>query len=108
MININFIGNRINQLRKQSNLTMKEFAELTGCSAGYISDIEHSKNIPSIPKLMKICGSLNLSLSDFFNSESSSHPLTPELKELLESAKDLSPSQLEALKVFIDSFNEKR
>ncbi|EPS50184.1 DNA-binding protein [Clostridium botulinum A1 str. CFSAN002368] len=65
MININFIGNRIYQLRKQSNLTMKEFAELTGCSAGYISDIEHSKNIPSIPKLIEICGSLNLSLSDF-------------------------------------------
>ncbi|AJD26305.1 helix-turn-helix transcriptional regulator [Clostridium botulinum] len=101
MININFIGNRIYQLRKQSNLTMKEFAELTGCSAGYISDIEHSKNIPSIPKLIEICGSLNLSLSDFFNTESSSQPLTPELKELLDHAKNLTPEQLEQLTKFI-------
>lgn len=101
MININFIGTRINQLRKQANLTMKEFAELTSCSAGYISDIEHSKSIPSIPKLIEICKALNLTLSDFFNVESQSQPLTPDLKNLLNHAKDLTPNQLEQLTKFI-------
>lgn len=101
MININFVGSRINKLRKLSNLTMKEFAELTGCSAGYISDIEHSKNIPSISKLIEICKALNITLSDFFDEGSDPVVLIPELKELINNAKELTPEQLEKLNEFI-------
>ncbi|AWZ48304.1 helix-turn-helix domain-containing protein [Hathewaya limosa] len=101
MNDLNFIGNRISKLRKKLNLTMRQFSELTGCSQGYISDIEHSKNIPSIPKLIEICQVLNITLSEFFNDGTEPLALTPELKELVNQARNLNPEQLKSLSNFI-------
>ncbi|QEK12627.1 helix-turn-helix transcriptional regulator [Crassaminicella thermophila] len=97
----NFIGNRIRFLRKQMNLTMKQLADKLNSSAGFISDIENNKSMPSIPKLIEICNVLNITLSDFFNESTEPITLTPELKELVRHAKNLTPEQLEQLTKFI-------
>lgn len=105
-MNLSFIGNRINQLRTNSNMTMAQLANTIDSSSGYISDLEKSKRIPSFELLLKICQALNITLSDFFNKNTEQLALTPELKELLESAKDLSSYQLEVLKTVAKSYKE--
>lgn len=107
-MNLSFIGNRINQLRTNSNMTMAQLADVIDSSSGYISDLEKSKRMPSFELLLKICQAFNITLSEFFNDGTEPIALTPELKELLKSARNLSPSQIEALKVLIDNFKEGR
>lgn len=107
-MNLSFIGNRINQLRTNSGMTMAQLADIIDSSSGYISDLEKSKRIPSLDVLFKICQAFNITLSEFFNDDIKPLSLTPELKELLESAKNLSTSQLEALKTVAKSYNEGR
>jgi XRE family transcriptional regulator, regulator of sulfur utilization len=63
-----FIGKTMRSLR--GSRTLKEFAELTGVSLPYISDLERGRTIPSIATLEKIaraCGyrlTLTLSLTE--------------------------------------------
>ena len=56
-----FIGELINQHRKDHGLTMEEFAERAGISKGYVSMLEKNENpktkepiIPSLPTIRKI------------------------------------------------------
>jgi len=54
--------------------------------------------------LFKLCEIFNITISQFFNDDNLDHViLTSELKELLNSAKDLTPEQLELLSKFIQS-----
>ncbi|SHK45656.1 helix-turn-helix domain-containing protein [Tepidibacter formicigenes] len=90
------VGTRIKQLRKRLNITTKELAELCNTSQPVISKLENGNRIADIPTLEKICNAFNITLADFFNDGTSSIPLTEDLKELVESAKDLSPEQIKA------------
>lgn len=103
------IGTRIKSLREQSGISSRQLALISGLAPSYVHDIEHNKSNPTLEKLQAICKALNISLIQFLSdTEPEPIALTPELKELLESAKDLSPSQIEALKVLIDNFKEGR
>ena len=101
MLKNNFIGMRIKELRNSLNLTINQLAELINTSPGYISDIEKGKSLLSIPKLIDICEAFNISLSEFFNVNKETIPLTPELKALVDSAKNLTPEQIQLLTEFI-------
>ncbi|MEN6325762.1 MAG: helix-turn-helix transcriptional regulator [Syntrophomonas sp.] len=101
----NFIGNRIRDLRKIYGKSSNQFAVMIGSSSGYISDMENGKNTPSVDMLVKICSGLGISLSEFFNDDDI--PLSPELFKLLESARKLTPDQLSALQVFLNTITEK-
>lgn len=102
-MNLTFIGTRIKQLRTNVNITMAELGKSVGTSSGYISDLEKSKRIPSFELVLKICEAFNITLSDFFNEGTEPVTLTPEVKELLDSVKNLSPEQLELLSKFFKS-----
>lgn len=102
------IGTRINELRKSSNLTMQQLSELSGISQPVLSKLENGNRTADIPTIEKICRSLNLTLLDFFNIESASEPLSPQLKELLNNVKELSPIQLEALNITAKAFKNRR
>jgi predicted transcriptional regulator len=52
------IGNKIKVLRSNLGLTLKQVAEKAGCSAAYISQIEHDKVSPSIAPLTRIAQAL--------------------------------------------------
>lgn len=95
------VSTRINELRKNSNLTMQQLSELTGISQPVLSKLENGNRIADVPTIEKICQALNLTLLDFFNVESQNEPLNPQLKKLLNNAKSLTPEQLEALSAFI-------
>jgi len=61
------IGKRIKEIRKESNKTISDIAQIAGVTGGLISRIENGRTIPSLPVLLKIINSLDVEVTDFFN-----------------------------------------
>lgn len=97
------IGQRIRELRKSKGLTITALASQIEISREFMSSLENNRYIPTLPTLEKICEAFNITLSDFFNEGTEPVTLTPEVKELLDSVKNLSPEQLELLSKFFKS-----
>ena len=54
------LGDQIRSIRKRQEITLKELAEKTGLSIGYISQIERNLTDPSLSTLRKISGALGV------------------------------------------------
>jgi transcriptional regulator with XRE-family HTH domain len=63
---IRAVGQRVKELRSQRNLTLEEVAERSGCTPGFLSQIERNKAVPSISMLYAIAEALDTRVSDFF------------------------------------------
>jgi transcriptional regulator with XRE-family HTH domain len=63
---IRVIGQRIREFRLQKNLTIEEVAERSGCTPGFLSQIERNKAVPSITLLYAIAEALGTKVADFF------------------------------------------
>ena len=66
---IDHIGEKIQALRKQKNMTITALAKNANISRSLISQIESGYTYPSLQTLEKIVQALDISLSDFFKSE---------------------------------------
>lgn len=109
------IGERFTFIRKQNNISANKLSKALGIDPSTISKIENDSAMPSIQLLQKFCNYFDISLSAFFTPldkpTTAAEPLsiyeidalTPELKELIKSARDLSPEQLIKLTEFIES-----
>lgn len=89
------IGTRIKQLRK-GKMTAKDLAERIGVTREHLSAVENNIKPVSLQTIEKVCEILEYSLEEFFSME-----LTPELKQLLDTAKELTPEQLQPLIDFL-------
>ena len=63
------IGDKIKQLRIQTNLTQEELANRAELSKGFISQVERDLNSPSVSTLVDILECLGTNLKDFFNED---------------------------------------
>lgn len=63
---IAFIGQTMKELRQKRGLTLEEIAEKSGCTPGFISQLENSKAAPSITTLYAIAEALGVKVTDFF------------------------------------------
>ena len=63
---IEAIGQRIKELRSQRNLTLEDLAARSGCTPGFLSQIERNRAVPSIATLDAIAEALDTRVSDFF------------------------------------------
>jgi transcriptional regulator with XRE-family HTH domain len=63
---IRVIGQRIKELRSQRGLTLEEVAEKSGCTPGFLSQLERNKAAPSITTLYSIAEAFGVKVSDFF------------------------------------------
>jgi transcriptional regulator with XRE-family HTH domain len=63
---IGIIGQRIKELRLERRLTLEEVAERSGCSAGFLSQLERNRAAPSISMLYSIARALGVSITYFF------------------------------------------
>lgn len=97
--------NRILQLRDKANLKSTELARLAGIPQPKMSKLENGIKKPDLEIIEAICKALEITLKDFFNEETETDivPLTPELKELVDSAKELNSEQIIKLNDFIQS-----
>lgn len=99
MNDVTFVAKRITELRLSKNISSRKLSLDLGLSNSYITQIENGNKLPSLDNLFKICNYFGISISDFFNSSS----ITPEIRNLLDTIRDLSPEQLELLSKFIQS-----
>jgi transcriptional regulator with XRE-family HTH domain len=60
------LSHRIEDLRKEKNLTQEKLAELAGLHRSYFWDIEQGRNI-SIKTAYKIARALDVTLSELFD-----------------------------------------
>jgi transcriptional regulator with XRE-family HTH domain len=56
------IGMRLKKLRKVSGLTLKQLAHATGLSSPFLSRIENSRVMPSLPTLQAITKSVHIGI----------------------------------------------
>jgi len=61
------IAQKIRAVRLRKKLTIQQLALRTNVTKGLLSKIENSRTIPSLPVLVKILESLEISLKDFFD-----------------------------------------
>lgn len=57
------------QARNSQKLTLRQLAELTGISKSTLHNIENGKNSPTLDELEIIASSLNVHITDLFNSD---------------------------------------
>src|SRR5699024_6192949 len=62
----NALGQKIKELRKKNNYTLKEVAEKTAVSISFLSQLEHGKTSATLESLKKISEALGVSPSYFF------------------------------------------
>jgi transcriptional regulator with XRE-family HTH domain len=62
---IRVIGQRVKELRIQRGFTLEELAERSGCSAGFLSQLERNKVAPSVSMLYAIGEALGVHVADF-------------------------------------------
>ena len=63
------LGDRLRQAREARRLTLEEVADQASLTKGYISKVERNQATPSVAVLLKICGTLGLSIGDLFDPE---------------------------------------
>ena len=61
------MGMRIKALRKEKKYTLKQLAEETGLSIGFLSQLERGMSSIAVDSLAKIASILGVSLSTFFS-----------------------------------------
>lgn len=61
------IGERIEELRKENDMTQEELAEKAGLNRSYFWDIESGRNV-SIKTIYRISQALKVRLSEFFEN----------------------------------------
>ncbi|MBE9558549.1 MAG: cupin domain-containing protein [Proteobacteria bacterium] len=62
------IGEKIRLLRKSRQVTLKDLAERTGLSIGYLSQVERNLSSPSVNVLREIATALGVNISWFFEA----------------------------------------
>jgi len=61
------IGQRIREMRRQREKTLKELAEATDLSLTYLSDVERDRTQPSLKTLQRIAQGLSITTTDLMS-----------------------------------------
>ena len=62
----NSVGTKLKRIRLSRDITLKELADKTGLTNGYLSRIENCRNFPPISTLSRIAEGLGIDISYFF------------------------------------------
>ncbi|MEW6245069.1 MAG: helix-turn-helix domain-containing protein [Bacillota bacterium] len=100
------IGLRIRELRTQKNMTGAALADAIGVSQAQISRYETGENEVPLSTLRLICAALDVTLAEFFAPEGGGDQVPPELRRLLEKARELTPEELAAVQQLLDTMSK--
>ncbi|MGC8768183.1 helix-turn-helix domain-containing protein [Calditerrivibrio sp.] len=62
------IGKKIVELRMKKNLTLRQLSKISGCSLGFLSQVERDLVSPTVSSLKKIADALEVNMMYFFDS----------------------------------------
>lgn len=63
------IKSNLKSIRKEKGITVRQLAELSGCSRTYISDIENNHKIPTIYTLCLLAVALGVKPEELYSYE---------------------------------------
>lgn len=69
------LGLKLKTLRELKGYTLKQTAERTGLSIGFISQVERGQTDPSLSSLKKLANTLGVKLGDLFEQDTAVHVL---------------------------------
>ena len=95
---------RLQKLMDARGWSMYRLAKESGLTESTISNIYRRNAIPSIVTLESICKGFGITLSQFF-AEGEMVELTPELQEVFENWRTLTPEQKDATLAMMKAFN---
>lgn len=95
---------RLQKLMDARGWSMYRLAKESGLTESTISNIYRRNAIPSIVTLESICKGFGITLSQFF-AEGEMVELTPELQEVFENWRALTPEQKDATLAMMRAFN---
>ena len=95
---------RLQKLMDARGWSMYRLAKESGLTESTISNIHRRNAIPSIVTLESICKGFGITLSQFF-AEGEMVELTPELQEVFENWRTLTPEQKDATLAMMRAFN---
>ena len=99
-MDIDFIRNRITELRLQKRLSERDLSLSLGKGNNYINTISSGNSLPSLESLFEICDFFNITPYEFFFTGIENPTLT---KEIYEELKRLCKGDLEELLVILKS-----
>ena len=91
-MDVEFVRERITQLRLQKGVSEYKMSYDLGHSRGYINNISSGKTLPSMTEFFAICDYFEITPIDFFNSEVRNPTL---ITELMDSIARLNEEDLE-------------
>ena len=94
---IKSIASRIDCLRAQHDLSIRELAHKSGVSKSQLADIIQGNKIPNIFTLHCICNALGISLSDFFDFDDNAIKLRNKEAILIKIFREVSPMSQDTL-----------
>jgi transcriptional regulator with XRE-family HTH domain len=95
------IGQKINKLRMDKNLSMRELGDKVGVSHAHISKLESGINSPSVELLEKLAEYFNIDVSYFFISEEEEKTFSESERSLMYD-RDLSTGSIKKKYKLID------
>ena len=95
---------RLQKLMDARGWSMYRLAKESGLTESTISNIYRRNAIPSIVTVESICKGFGITLSQFF-TEGEMVELTPELQEVFENWRTLTPEQKDATLAMMRAFN---
>jgi transcriptional regulator with XRE-family HTH domain len=100
------VGEKIQELREQQNLSRYRLSKDTGVSGDHIRGIEEGTRQPTIDTLNRLVTALGSSLVEIFNDDTECSYLTDDEKRLLENYRRASEEQKSALLNMSDVLNK--
>ena len=87
-------GKKINQARKEKNLTSDKLAEICDMAPVFVRQIEGGARLPSVPNLVAICNALQVS-PNYLLGEDLEFSDKEIIDRLVSKIRTLSPTQVE-------------
>lgn len=101
---IDWFHKRLTELRMQKGVSARDMSLSLGQSESYINKIENKRTLPSLTGFIYICDYLEISPSEFFNTDS----VAPnKSKALLKEIEKLTPEQADHLMQIAKDLNNK-
>jgi len=100
-----FIRNRIYTIRNENNISARNLSLELGMSSEYINQLEGGRLNPSVDFLVSFCNYFNLSLSEFFDTNTK-YPTR--LKELVEQLNKLNNEELDIIFKLVNYLDSKK
>lgn len=100
------VARKIIELRRKYGISQYQLSKLSGVSQSALSEIERGIKQPTITTIENICRAFNITLADFFAEKEPDIP--PEVRSLINTAANLSSTQIKLLDSFLQTFQPKR